>query len=206
MQENVTNAFENVPLGDDVYGLQGCVPAEMLHVSGTGLLKYMFGCLEGLISLTQSRKKDRESFDDLHQCIVSDAQQQSEQDFPHMSIRNGIKDGTKMCGSERVGNCFVLLCAMHTQLGKSLLAKETRERRISLRKFIYCLKLYLSFERWVNESHPRTQINQSRKLLGELITLIKECFPRTKGWGWNLLKMHAFAKNATLHIEIWICE
>ncbi len=46
----------------------------------------------------------------------------------------------------------------------------------------------------MNESHPRSQINQSRKLLGELITLIKECFPRTEEWGWNLPKMHAFAK------------
>ena len=95
----------------------------MLHVSGTGLLKYMFGCLEGLISLTGSRTKDRESFDDLHRCIVSDAQQQNERDFPRMSIRNGITDETKMCGSERVGNCFVLLCAVHTQLGQSLFSQ-----------------------------------------------------------------------------------
>ncbi len=79
-------------MSDNVYGLLGCAPAEMLHVSGTGLLKYMFECLEGLISLTQSRKKDYESFDDLHQCIVSDAQRQSERDFPCMSIRNGITD------------------------------------------------------------------------------------------------------------------
>jgi hypothetical protein len=69
-----------------------------------------------------------------------------------------------------------------------------REREISLQKFIYCLKLYLSFKRWVNESYPRFQINWSRKLLGDLITMIKECFPRIKGWGWNLPKMHAFAK------------
>jgi hypothetical protein len=27
-----------------------------------------------------------------------------------------------------------------------------------------------------------------------LINLIKECFPRGGGWGWNLPKMHAFAK------------
>ena len=59
-KKNVTNAFEKVPLSDDVYGLLGCVPAEMLHVSGTGLLKFMFGRLEGLISLAQSRKNDRE--------------------------------------------------------------------------------------------------------------------------------------------------
>ena len=126
--------------------------------------------------------------------MVRDAQRQSERDFPRMSIRNGVTDGTKMCGSERVGNCFVLLCVMHTQLGQSLLAKEMGAKRISLRKFTNCLKLYLGFERWVNESHTRSQIRKSRKLLGDLITMIQECFPRTDGWGWNLPKMHAFAK------------
>jgi hypothetical protein len=30
--------------------------------------------------------------------------------------------------------------------------------------------------------------------LGILINLIKERFPRDEGWGWNLPKMHAFAK------------
>ncbi len=67
----------------------------MLHVSGTGLLKHMFGCLDNLIGGTNSKKKDKESFDDLHQCLVRDAEQQSERDFPRMSIRNGIIDG---CG------------------------------------------------------------------------------------------------------------
>jgi hypothetical protein len=49
MQKNISNAFENVPLGDLKYGLLGSVPAKMLHVSGTGLLKNMFGCLDNLI-------------------------------------------------------------------------------------------------------------------------------------------------------------
>jgi len=93
-----------------------------------------------------------------------------------MSIRNGVTNSTKMSGSERVGNCFVLLCVMHTQLGQSLLAKEMGVIRISLQKFTNCLKLYLAFEHWVNESHTRSQIRKSCKLLGELITLIQECF------------------------------
>jgi hypothetical protein len=46
-KKNISNAFENVPFGDLKYGLLGSVPAEMLHVSGTGLLKHMFGCLDG---------------------------------------------------------------------------------------------------------------------------------------------------------------
>jgi len=90
----------------------------MLHVSGTGLLKYMFECLVMLISLTRSRNQDRETFDDLRRCMVRDEQRQSERDFPRMSIRNGVIDSTKMCESERASNCFVLLCVMHTQLGK----------------------------------------------------------------------------------------
>ncbi len=55
---NISNAFENVPLGDLKYGLLGSVPAEMLHVSGTGLLNHMFGCLDNLIGGPNSKKRD----------------------------------------------------------------------------------------------------------------------------------------------------
>ncbi len=156
----------------------------------------MFGCLDGLISGAKSKKKDKESFDDLHRCLVIKAERQSERDFPRMSIRNGITDGTKMCGSERVGNCFVLLCVMHTHLGKELMANEMKQRKTPLKRLIECLKLYLAYERWVTEPHSRAQVRHSYKLLGELIKMIKQCFPREEGWGWNLPKMHAFAKNA----------
>jgi hypothetical protein len=111
-----------------------------------------------------------------------------------MSIQNGTTDGTKMCGSEQVGNCFVLRCVMHTHSGKKLMWKEMKNRTISLKKIKICLKLYLSFECCFNEPHPRSQVKQSLKALGILINLIKECFPSNEGWGWNLPKMHAFAK------------
>ncbi len=100
MQKNISNAFENVPFGDLKYGLLGSVPAEMLHVSGTGSLENTFGCLDYLIGGPNSKKKDKESFDDLHCYLVRDAEQQSERDFLRMSIRNGITDGNKMCGSK----------------------------------------------------------------------------------------------------------
>ncbi len=72
--------------------------------------------------------------------------------------------------------------------------KEMKDRTISLKKIKNCLKLYLSFDCWVNEPHPWSQVTQSSEALGILINLIKECFPRDEGWGWNLPKMHAFAK------------
>ncbi len=59
MQKNISNAFENVSLGDLKYGLLGSVPAEMFHVSGTSLLKYMFGCLDNLIGGTNLKNKIR---------------------------------------------------------------------------------------------------------------------------------------------------
>ncbi len=72
---------------------------------------------------------------------------------------------------------------------------EGNERQVNLlEKFKNCLKLYLSFECWVNEPHTRSQVKQSSKVLDILINLIKECFSRDEGWGWNLPKMHAFAK------------
>jgi hypothetical protein len=55
MQKNISNSFENVSLGDLEYELLGSVPAEMLHVSGTGLLKHMFGCLDNLIGGPNSK-------------------------------------------------------------------------------------------------------------------------------------------------------
>ncbi len=58
-KKNISNAFENVPFADQVYGLLGSVTAEMLHVSGTGLLKHMFGYLDGLIGGTKSKKETK---------------------------------------------------------------------------------------------------------------------------------------------------
>ncbi len=100
-----------------------------------------------------------------------------------MSIRNGITDGTKTCGSERVGNCVVLLCVMHTHLGKELMSINMKQRKIPLKRFIKCLKLYLAYERWVTEPHSRAQVRRSYKVLGELIEMIRHFFLREVGWG-----------------------
>jgi hypothetical protein len=58
-KKTISNAFVNVPFGDLKYGLLGSVPAEMLHVSGTGLPKHIFGCLDDLVGGPNSKKKIR---------------------------------------------------------------------------------------------------------------------------------------------------
>jgi hypothetical protein len=123
-KKTIKNAFGNVWFGDQTYGLLGSVPAEMLHVGSTGILKYIFEYLDNLIA----GDIDKESFDDLHWSLVRDAKRQSEKNFPCMSVCNGITDGTKMCGSECVGNCFILLCLFHTQHGQKLISKYCTSR------------------------------------------------------------------------------
>jgi hypothetical protein len=58
-KKNISSAFENVPFADQVFGLLGSGPAEMLHVSGTGSLKHMFGCLDGLIGGIKTKKETK---------------------------------------------------------------------------------------------------------------------------------------------------
>ncbi len=72
--------------------------------------------------------------------------------------------------------------------------KEVKERKFSIKKIKNCLKLYLLFKRWVNEPHPWSQKHQSSMALGNLINLIKGCFPKDEGWGCNLPNMHDFAQ------------
>ncbi len=77
-KKNIVNAFDDVPLSNVEHGLMGCIRAEMLHVSGTSLLKYIFVSLCDLIGSEKNKKNEREQFDDLHQCLVQAAQCQSE--------------------------------------------------------------------------------------------------------------------------------
>ncbi len=87
----------------------------------------------------------------------------------------------KCVDPNKMVTAFVLLCVMHKHSGQKLMWKEMKDRKISLKKFKNCLKLYLSFECWVNEPYSRSQVKQSLKVLGILINLIEECFPRDEG-------------------------
>ncbi len=70
-----------------------------------------------------------------------------------------------------LGTAFVLLCVMHSHLGKELMSNKMKQRKIPLKRFITCLKLYLAYEHWVTEPHSRAQVRHSYKVLGELIDI-----------------------------------
>ena len=85
-----------------------------VHVAGTGIFKYMFSCISNILG-SNTTKRGKEAFDKLHQVLASQSTHQSETDFPRPSVRNGITDGSKMGGMERVGNLAILLCVTYTK-------------------------------------------------------------------------------------------
>jgi len=191
---DIDNAFIGLPFGDLKHGLFGSLPAEMLHVSGNGIMKYQLKIIQKIIGSGNNKQQTLNSLDVLHHNMVRDALTQSEKDIPRMSDRNGVTDGTKMTASERVGNMFILLCVMHTENGKQLFADGCKQSSISFNQMKHCLKLQLSFEKWVHESNTINEIDRATNLLDELLTMIQKCFPRQAGNGWCIPKMHSMAK------------
>lgn len=191
---DIDNAFDRVPFGNVRHGIFGSVPAEMLHVSGNGIMQYQLDVIHEIISSGQHKRKTLHSLDILHQNLVHFGSQQSERDMPRTSDRNGVTDGTKMSASERVGNMFLLLCAMHTKQGRELFADGCYNSGVSLRQIQDCIKLQLGFEKWVDDSNTIAEVERATDLVAELINRIKISFPRTAGNQWNIPKMHSLSK------------
>ena len=93
------------------------MPPELLHTSGSGLIKYIFESLRNQIG----SGKDRDDIDKQHVRMYMIIKRQSERDFPRGAMRNGLIDGTKCQAEERKGNLFLLLCIAHTTDGSNKL-------------------------------------------------------------------------------------
>jgi hypothetical protein len=187
---DIDNAFESISFGDLHHGLFGSVPAEMLHVSGNGIMQYQLDVINDIISAGSNKRNTLHQLDILHQNIVQCAGVQSERNMPRTSDHNGITDGTKMSASKRVGNIFVLLCAMYTDKGKGLFVEGCQASGITMQQLKDCLKLQLGFEKWVNDSNSIHDIDRATPLLADLITCISTSFPQKEGNGWTIPKMH----------------
>ena len=89
----------DVPISDQVHGIFGVTMSEMLHVMGNGIAKYMFQSVHDIIGLKDSKKKEKEAFDELFTKLVNNAHRQSERIFPRFAIRSGVLDDAKICAT-----------------------------------------------------------------------------------------------------------
>ena len=181
-KKNTKSCFDGIPLSDDTYGIMGITLPEMLHVDVTGIFKYMFICLSDILG-SKTTKREKEAFDKLHQFLASQSTHQSETDFPRTSVRNGITDGSKMGGMERVGNLAILLCVTYTKDARDLMRDGLRGRKTSMKDTQRCMKLMLSFFQWVHDPSLKANHAKARLLVVEMLTLLKRCFPRGDGYG-----------------------
>jgi len=167
------------------------MPPELLHTSGSGLIKYMFQSMQFYIGET----KLRDDIDKMHIRVLFDVKRQSDRDFPRVSMRNGIIDDTKCESEERKGNLFLLLCIASTRLGGEKLQTALRYDDNTWKKWLKFVKLYLSMEEWFHDSNPKEEVDQSRPLIGKVLRSLQELFPRDGiGNGYNLPKMHGMTK------------
>ena len=85
-----------------------------------------------LIGPKDSNMAEKNLYNALHALLVRDTQQQSDRDFPRMSIRGGFGDGSKMASHEAIGNLVIQLVISYTQSGIDILnlgGRVTASRR-----------------------------------------------------------------------------
>ena len=128
--------------------------------------------------------------------MVLDSTRQSRRGEPRKSHRAGLCDGTKVTDMdmERLGNIHELLVMSYTTTGYKLIMPTLQKHRISLRKWRDCIKLQLSFDKWVHDHNPINDVQNAQPIVSKMIGRIKECFPRNTGHGWNLPTMHILSR------------
>jgi hypothetical protein len=208
----IDNAFDHIPISDDIYGIYRLTPPEGLHVFGNGIYANFFQVIHDILGTNSSGKTDKEEIEVVHNVIASDFCRQSERDFPRRSSRNGPLDGTKMGATERRGNLFAFAITMLTMQGKTLVEEKLRNnssgRKIEYSKFVETILLTLSFEKWLHEEHLKTEVYNAKPWVVRLKELIKEHLDKEsielKGNGWDTPKFHSLSK-FLLYIELLGC-
>ncbi len=116
---DIKNAFlqQFMPLSDNVHGPFRMMLPELLHMSVSGLIMYMFESLR----LHLGGGIDQDYIDQEHIVVSKIIQRQSERDFPLRLMRNGLIDGTKIQLSEQNRNLFRFLCIAHRTKAKTIL-------------------------------------------------------------------------------------
>ncbi len=180
-----------MPLSDNIHGPYCMTPPELLHTSGSGLIKYVFKPLQ----LQIGSGKICDDIDKLHVRVYMSIKRQNERDFPRGAMRNDIIDGTKHQWEERKGNLFFLLCIAKTTKG-SLKLQHTLGHNISKwKKLLEFIKLYLSMEEWFHDCNDKDELNQARPITANVLKLLQWLFPRADNTnGYCIPKMHRMTK------------
>jgi hypothetical protein len=82
----------------------------------------------------------------------------------------------------------------YTATGQQLLKAPLKNNNVPLSRWRNCIKLQLSFEKWVHEENLVDEVKNAQPILSKLIGEIRRCFPRQIGNQWNIPKMHILVR------------
>jgi len=147
---------------------------------------------------------DQDYIDQEHIVVSNIIQRQSECDFPHGLMHNGLIDGTKIQSSKWKGNLFRFLCIAHRTRVKTILKNSLQLSDVRWREFIHFLKSYLAMEEWFHDSNDKDKVHNARYEIAKVHTSSKKKFQdqithkqlqHTQN-AWN-------DKNAVIHQAFW---
>ena len=195
-KHNIVNAFDKIPTGDPINTIYRSTPPETMHAICSGIVPRMLTAFgDGF-----KKKQAASVLHNLHLLLAKQHAWQSERDFPRPSVRNFVLETTKTQATEHMGNLFLLLCALHTTMGKSICETSGITNYERMGK-ITTIKMILSLEKWFNRRNLRSDIDNSTRIdefvRQKLIPNLQKIFPRDEGMEWKFPKVHSLTKFVT---------
>lgn len=185
----------DLPLSYQEEGPYRMMPPEVLHICQEGISKYMIQSIKNALdSLPSGKKEVICSVEQLHQDIHTALTRNSDRDVPRGTDRSPLLGAVNLTATEVTGNLFRILCMTHTTFASDHFYPALSQVGIDVCNFRTCLTVYLAMEVWFHDTNSKEEVANANGVVGEVIELIKEAFPRESGHGWKLPKVHGLTK------------
>lgn len=193
-KHNITNAFDIIPTGNPSDSIYHLTPPETMHAINSGIVMRMIESIGD-----EFKQKDAlELLHNVHLLLVQSHSLQSERHASSRpSVRNHVVETTKTQASEYMGNLFLLMCALHTEMGRTICTKA-KVSDFQRKGKIETIKMVLALEKWLNRRNRKSDIDDVNKIDAyirrQVIPNLQKYFPREEGAGWLFPKVHSLTK------------
>jgi len=195
-QSFIKNAWYAVRFGlHNDWGVHGACPTEMVHwyqIGKYGYQRDMFFTQTGKDSMLSNRMNA------LCKSMGYLFKRQSDRDMSRTSFSKGVKGG-KLMAHEMSGLVLVLLAAIRTTKGRTILLNESRGKQKQffgqieyIKDWMMLLSTCLQWEEWLKQPELRVyDVRRFRTKVRELLGMEKKIGRRQKGMGHKTFNFHA---------------
>ena len=187
------NAFYELPFVDQIRGIFGATPSEVLHCLRKGVIEWCNQLCMGKLTTTRKTEIDR-----LGRLLTNKTRQTAKQAYPKTSFANPSQ--VTMCSAkEHVGLLFLFVIISHYDDGWKFLNSQLDLKSNGEVTLIHIMELFealLCFEKWLCQPQQWDLEEEARamadgqKSIRKLMKMCKERLPRLEGNGWKRPKFH----------------